>query len=239
MGKLIFVNTNLTNGIFGVVICSVLIFGGAYATISGAYGGILAILLGLAIMKFCLEIATRKTEIYEQGFKSKSLFSQISGRYADQKSVIRSAVSRNAVLNTQIHFVAASGAKFMVADEALGGRDKKMDQLLDLACSALAEKWVKTLERQTEVVWLEKDDKPLLRIRKDGVLIGDGTGLDPFIPLDQLRFKEQYGLRMDILNGEKKILTVNSAESNFFVGQALVSSLLKKQSQAFGATTQG
>ena len=236
MGKLIFVNTNRTNGIVGVVLCSALALGGGYATVNGAYWGLLAVLLGLACGKYSLRIATQKTEIYEQGFSAKNIFGQLSGRYADQKSVGRSAISRNGVLTTTIIFIAPSGKKFMVSDEALGGKDNKMLKLLDLACAALAEKWAKTLEQNTEVVWLEKGSSPLLRIRKDGITIGDGTGPDGFIPLNQVRYKEVFGLKVDILNGDRKVLTAHTSTPNFFVGQTLIANLLKKQSQAYAAT---
>ena len=119
----------------------------------------------------------------------------------------------------------------------VSGRDADQKSVSrSLACGALAEEWAKTLDRQNEVVWLEKDSNPLPRIRKDGIRIADGTGSDGFIPLTQLRYEDVYGLKVDILNGDRKVLTISSGVKNFFVGETLITNVLRKQQAAFGAT---
>ena len=48
---------------------------------------------------------------------------------------------------------------------------------MEQASTAMAEIWAKNLERQTEVIWLMDGSKPLLKIRKDGVLVADKRAL--------------------------------------------------------------
>src|SRR3954454_2451419 len=109
MGELLFVNTNRANGIFGVILCLAMRAIGLWTTLSGAYPGVVLIPLGIYLGKFCLKIATQRTELYEQGFVSKNIFGSVRGRYADLKSIVRGAVKTNGVLQTNIHFVTNSG----------------------------------------------------------------------------------------------------------------------------------
>src|SRR5437667_3738510 len=109
MGKLLFVNTNRTNGIVGVGLCLAMAALGVWTTLSGAYAGSVLIPLGIYLGKFCLKIATQQNELYEQGFVSKNVFGGVRGRYADLQSIARGAVRTNGVTQTNIHFVTNSG----------------------------------------------------------------------------------------------------------------------------------
>lgn len=238
MGKLLFVNTNRANGIVGLIVCAGAICVGIWAAFDGAYAGLIMVPLGLLGGKFCLKIATQRAELYEQGFASKNIFGQISARYADLKSITRGAVSRNGVLQTHILFTTQRGETATITNEKFLKGDGKMELLLDRSCAALAETWAKTLDRQTEVVWLVRGTSPLLKIRKDGIMIEGKSGADGFIPLGQFAAKQAYGLDVNLLNGDKKVITVSSGEPNYFVGWALLDVIARKQ-QAKAATTQG
>lgn len=212
---------------------------GVGAALSGAYIGILFVPLGLFGGKFCLKIATQRAELYEQGFVSKNIFGGVSARYADLKSIARGATSKNGVLQSRIHFGTQAGEKVIVAHEVFRKGDNKMQLLLDHACGALAETWFKTLERKTEVVWLMKGSSPLLKIRKEGLLVESKPGPDGLIPLNQLRVQPLYGLEVQIFNGDKKVLTANSGAENYYVGLTLIEKLIEKQQQSMAATTRG
>lgn len=232
MGKLLFVNTNRTNGIFGVIICAALVACGVGLGIEGTYVGILLVPAGLFGGKFCLKLATTRSEIYEQGFITKSWFGSVTARYADLKGISRYAVRVNGVLNTSVYFLTQSGEKVTMTRESI--RNDKMTQLLDYACESLATTWMKTLDRQKEVVWLVKETVPYLRIRKDGVVYqgknAQGmTGADEFISLNELQLKSGPLATVDICRGDTKIAKVNSAESNYFVGETLIAMLLENQ----------
>jgi hypothetical protein len=232
MGKLLFVNTNRTNGIFGVIICAALVACGVGLGIEGTYVGILLVPAGLFGGKFCLKLATTRSEIYEQGFITKSWFGSVTARYADLKGISRYAVRVNGVLNTSVYFLTQSGEKVTMTRESI--RNDKMTQLLDYACESLATTWMKTLNRQKEVVWLVKETVPYLRIRKDGVVYqgknAQGmTGADEFISLNELQLKSGPLATVDICRGDTKIAKVNSAESNYFVGETLIAMLLENQ----------
>jgi hypothetical protein len=236
MGKLLFVNTNRVNGIVGLIASLIFAGVGAAATFTGSYLGLIGVALGLLLGKFCLKTATQRAELYEQGFVSKSMFESQSGRYADLESIIRGAIRTNGVVTTRIHLVARSGAQLMISSEALGKGDKDSKLLMDHACRSLAETWAKNLERNTEVIWLKKGASPLLKIRKEGVLVEGATGADGLIPLSQMRVEpRQVGLSVDILNGDRKVMTVNSGEPNYHVGLALIAMILEKQTQSFAA----
>jgi hypothetical protein len=239
MGKLLFVSTNRTNGIVGLLACAAAVLVGAWAALSGAYAGILFVLLGLLGSKFCLKIATQRAELYELGFVSRNIFGGVSARFADLKSIARGAVSRNGVVQSNIYFRTKSGETVTITREVFLKGDDKMQVLLDHACSALAQAWAKTLERQTEVVWLMKGSSPLLKIRKEGVLVEGKSGSDALIPLNQFRVQPLFGLEVQILNGDEKVLKANSGDSNYFVGQALIAMLQPKQQQSMAATTRG
>jgi hypothetical protein len=240
MGKLLFVNTNRVNGIVGLVASLVFAGLGAAAIFTGSYLGWIGVALGLLLGKFCLKTATQRSELYEQGFVSKSIFGSQSGRYADLKSITRGAVRTNGVVTTRVHLVAQSGERLIVSREALGNGDKESQLLMDRACRSLSETWVKTLERNKEVVWLTKGSSPLLKIRKEGVLVEGASGTDGLIPLSQMRTQpRQTGLGVDILNGDRKIMTVNSGEPNYYVGLALIAMVLEKQTQSFAAGARG
>jgi hypothetical protein len=232
MGKLLFVNTNRTNGIFGVIICAALVACGVGLGIEGTYVGILLVPAGLFGGKFCLKLATTRSEIYEQGFITKSWFGSVTARYADLKGISRYAVRVNGVLNTSVYFLTQSGEKVTMTRESI--RNDKMTQLLYCACESLATTWMKTLDRQKEVVWLVKGTVPYLRIRKDGVVYqgknAQGmTGADEFISLNELQLKSGPLATVDICRGDTKIAKVNSAESNYFVGETLIAMLLENQ----------
>jgi len=235
MGKLLFVNTNRINGIFAVVICLALVAIGIWLTIDGTYVAAIFVPLGLLGIKFFLKMATQRTELYEQGFISKNIYGGVRGRYGDLKSITRSAVRVNGVLNTNIFLTTNSGQKLIVSNEKLLKGDDKMELLMERASTAMAEVWAKNLERQTEVVWLMDGSKPLLKIRKDGVLVGDKSGVDTYIPFGQFQMKPLYGLGVQILNGDQKVMTTNSGVPNFHVGLALITILANKRS--VGATT--
>jgi hypothetical protein len=175
-----------------------------------------------------LKAVTLKCEIYEQGFVSKSAFGSVSGRYGELKSISRGAVRTNLVLITNIGFVTQSGAKAALSMESIGN-DDKMEQLLDYACLAMANTWMKILQRQNEVVWVAKDSKPTLKIRKDGVLVKEKTGVEGFIPFSQFRVKPGFALKADIFNGDKKVVTVNTGDPNYFVGETLIAMLIENQ----------
>jgi hypothetical protein len=234
MGKLLFVNTNRTNGIAGMVICACMIILGLWTALSGAYAGILFVPLGILGGKFCLKIATLKTQVYEQGFVSTHIFGRTSGRYGELKSISRGATRTNGVLMTNIHFVTRSGAKATVTNEGLG-KDDKMGQLLNYSCHALASNWMTSLERQNEVVWMMKDSLPIMKIRKDGVLIKEKTGVESFIPLNQFHANPGYALAVDICYGDKKALKVNTGEPNYFVGEMLIAMLVNNQQRPLPA----
>jgi hypothetical protein len=128
----------------------------------------------------------------------------------------------------------------MISNEALGKGDKESQLLMDRACTSLAGTWAKTLERNTEVVWLKKGSSPFLKIRKDGVVVEGATGMDGLIPLSQMRTQAlPMGLNVDILNGDRRVITVNSGEANYFVGLALIAMILEKPTQSFAAGTRG
>jgi hypothetical protein len=233
MGKLLFVNTNRTNGIFGVIICAALVACGIGLGIEGTYAGILLVPAGLFGGKFCLKLATTRSEIYEQGFITKSWFGSVTARYADLKGISRYAVRVNGVLNTSVYLATQSGEKAVITRESVRNHDK-MTQLLDHACRALASTWLKTLERQKDVVWLVKGTTPTLRIRKDGVVYtgtnAQGlTGAEDFISLSDLQLKSGPLATVEICRGDTKIAKVNSAESNYFVGETLIAMLLENQ----------
>jgi hypothetical protein len=236
MGKLLFVNTNRVNGIVGLIASLIFVVLGAYSALTGTYLGLIAVALGLLLGKFCLKTATQRAELSEQGFVSKSMFESQSGRYADLKSITRGAVRTNGVVTTRVHLVARSGERLMISSEALGKGDKDSQSLMDYACRGLAETWAKNLERNMEVVWLTKGSSPFLKIRREGVMLEGATGADGLIPLSQMRVEpRQVGLSVDILNGDRKVMTVNSGEPNYHVGLALIAMILEKQTQSFAA----
>jgi hypothetical protein len=230
MGKLLFVNTNRVNGIFGLIICAGAIAAGVWSGLNGAYAWVLLVPIGLFAGKFCLKMATMRSEIYEEGFVTTSWFGSVTARYADLKSISRSAVRINGVLNTNVHFVAESGEKATLSREALG-HDDKMSQVLDHACEGLANKWMKTLDRQKEVVWIVNKTSPLLRIRKDGIVFQGKSGADEFIPLNEVQMKSKYPATVDICRGDAKVTNVNCASPNYFVGEMLIAMLLEKHSR--------
>ncbi len=236
MGKLLFVNTNRVNGIAAIVICLAMIAIGIWLTLDGTYVAAIFVPLGLLGIKFFLKIATQRVELYEQGYVSKNIFGGVRGRYADLKALTRSAVTRNGVLNTDIFLTTNAGEKVIIHNEKFLKGDDKMQLLLERAGTAMAETWMKTLERQTEVVWLTNGASPLLKIRKDGVLVEGKSGSDGFISIGQFNTKQLYGLDMQILNGNQQVIKVNSGAINFFVGLILISMLANKQ-RSMAATT--
>ena len=240
MGKLLFVNTNRVNGIVGLAASLIFAGLGAAATFTESYLGLIGVALGLLLGKFCLKTATQRSELYELGYISKSIFGSQSGRYADLESITRGAVRTNGVVTTRVHLVAQSGERLIVGREALGKGDTDSQLLMDHACGSLAETWAKNLERNTEVIWLQKGSSPLLKIRKEGVLVEGATGADGLIPLSQMRLQpRQVGLSVDILNGDRKVMTVNSGEPNYHVGLALIAMIIEKQTQSFAAGARG
>jgi hypothetical protein len=228
MGSLLFVKSSAIYGIFGLMVCGGAIVAGVWMAMGGAYAGLLLVPLGFLVGKFCLKIATLKFEIYEHGFISKSIFGTLSGRYADLISIARGATRTNGVLMTNIHFVTKSGAKATVTSEGLR-KDDKMAQLLNYACHALATTWMKTLERQNEIDWMSKGSSPTLKIRKDGVLVKEKSGVEAFIPLSRFQVKSSFALAADIFDDDKKIVKVNTGSPNYFVGETLIAMLLQKQ----------
>ncbi len=236
MGKLLFVNTNRTNGIIGLIACLALVGLGSWTTLSGAYIGFVCVPVGLWLGKFCLKAATQRSELHEQGFVSKNIFGGQSGRYADLKSITRGATRTSGVVQTNIHLVAQSGERLIISRQSPGQGDHESQLLLDRASRSLAETWAKALERQTEVVWLANGTKPVLKIRKEGVMVEGVTGVDGLISLGQMRVQPKpVGLAVDILNGDRKVLTVNSGEPNYYVGLALIAMILEKQTHSFAA----
>ena len=236
MGKLLFVKTYRAGGIIGLIFSFGLIVAGVWVALSGTYAAILLVPVGLFLGKLFLKAVTLKCEIYEQGFVSKSATGGASGRYADLKSISRGATRSNGVLMTNIHLVTQSGAKATIASEGFG-KDDKMGQLLTYACQALASTWMRTLERQNEVLWMAKDSSPTLKIRKDGVLVKEKTGVEGFIPLSQFNVKPGFALAVEIFNGDKKVVKVNSGEPNYFVGETLIAMLREKQQRAATASS--
>jgi hypothetical protein len=233
MGKLLFVNTNRANGIFGVIMCAAAIAAGVWCGLDGTYAGILLVPAGLFGGKFFLKLASTRSEIYEQGFITKSWFGSVTARYSDLKAISRSAVRVNGVLNTNVSFATQSGEGVTMTRESMGRTDK-MAQLLDYACKSLASTWMKTLDRQKEMVWIAKGTSPILRIRKDGVVFqgknGQGTiGADEFIQLNELQLISGFLATVDICRGDAKVTKVNSAEPNYFVGETLIAMLLENQ----------
>lgn len=240
MGKLLFVNTNRINGIFGVVICAAIAACGIGLTMGGNYAGALLIPFGIAGVAFCLKIATQRAEIYEHGFVSKSIYGSVSGSYSDLKSIYRMAVRRNGVLTTNIFLTTNAGQKLGISNEKFLKGDDKMELLLDRSSGDLAETWAKTLDKGTEVVWLKDGDSPLLKIRKDGVLVEPKNGLPTFIPLGQFQIKNAtFPGSVEILNHDQKVMNINSVAPNYFVGLKLIELLLGKQQQSKAATNRG
>ncbi|HSS97638.1 MAG TPA: hypothetical protein VLK33_11440 [Terriglobales bacterium] len=230
MGKLLFVNTNRVNGIAAIVICVAMIALGIWLTLDGTYVAAIFVALGLLGIKFFLKMATQRTELYEQGFRSKNIFNGISGRYADLKSITRSAVRVNGVLNTDIFLTTNAGEKVIVHNEKFRKGDDKMELLMEQASGAMAETWAKNLERQTDVVWLMDGAKPLLKIRKDGVLVTDKSGTEIYVPFTQFQIKATHGLGVEILNANQKVLPTSTAVANFHVGLSLIAILANKRS---------
>lgn len=232
MGKLLFVNTNRITGIFGVILCAgVIAVGVSYGldgTFAGFLLGFLLVPVGLYAGKVLLKMATTRSELYEQGFVTTSWFSTGTARYSDLKAISRFAVRRRGVLNTHIYLVTQSGERATIIRESLGN-DDKMWQLMDYACKSLAGTWMKTLDRQKEVVWIVKGTIPILRIRKDGIVFQGRNGADEFIALNELQLKVGFLATVDICRGDTKVLQVNPAESNCFVGEMLIAMLLENQ----------
>jgi hypothetical protein len=228
MGKLLFVNTNRTNGIFGIIICVAVIAAGVGLGLEGTYAGILLVPAGLFGGKFCLKLATMRSELYEQGFITKHCFGSVTARYADLKSISRFATRRNGVLNIHIHLHTQSGEVASIMDESIR-QNNKMLQLLDHACKSLASTWMKTLDSQKEVVWIVKGTSPVVRLRKDGLVFQRENGAEEFISLNELQLKPGYATAVEICRGDVKVTNLNSSESNFFVGEALIAMLLENQ----------
>jgi hypothetical protein len=80
-----------------VVFCACAVAAGLWFGFDGDYAGFLLVPAGLFVGKFCLKIATLRTELYEQGFVSKNAFGSASGRYEELRSISRSAVRTNGV----------------------------------------------------------------------------------------------------------------------------------------------
>jgi hypothetical protein len=228
MGKLLFVNTNRATGIFGIIICAGAIAAGVWFGLEGAYAGLLFVPAGLFAGKFCLKIATMRSELYEQGFVKASCFGSVTGRYGDLKSISRGAVRTNGVLVTNIHFVTQSGEKATISKESVG-KDDQMSQLLGHACAALATTWMKTLDRQKEVVWMVKGTSPILRIRKDGIVYQGKMGTDEFIPMNELRLRSGHAMAVELCRGDQNVAKINSGDPNYLVGETLVAMLLENQ----------
>jgi hypothetical protein len=228
MGRLLFVNTRRTYGIFGLIVCSGAIGAGMWMACGGAYAGLALVPIGLLCGKFCLKMATLKTELYEQGFVSRDIFGGVSGRYADLKSIARGAVRTNGVLTTNIHFVTQTGEKVTVSEEA---------QVLNYSCKAMATTWMKTLDRLKEVPWITKDSIPILKIRHDGVIVEGKRESDGFIPLSELELKAGQVLSVKVCRGDREIVAVESAAANYFVGEMLVR-MLAESRRALGARAQ-
>ena len=236
MGKLLFVKTYRGGGIVGLVFCFCLIAAGMWIALSGTYVAILLVPVGCFLGKIFLKAATMKHQIYEEGFVLKSATGGFSGRYADLKVIARGATRYNGVLMTNIHFVTQAGAKTTITNEEFA-MDAKMSQLLTYACRALANTWMKALERQREVVWIAKESGPILKIRKDGVLVKGKTGIEEFIPLSQFNVKPGFALAVEIFNGDKKVVKVNSGEPNYFVGETLLAMLGENQRRSATASS--
>jgi len=49
----------------------------------------------------------------------------------------------------------------------------------------------------------------------------------------------QGGLGVDVLNGDRKVMTGESGEPNYYVGLALIAMILEKQTQSFAAGARG
>ncbi len=228
MGKLLFVNTNRTNGIFGVLICAALVAAGVGLGLEHNYPGILLVPAGLFGGKFCLKLATMRSELYEKGFINASCFGSVSARYADLQSISRYGVRVNGVLNTHVYFVTKSGERVVIARESIR-QDDKMIQLVSHACGSLASAWMNTLEHQNEVVWIADKTGPILRLRKDGVVFKGKMGADEFIPLNDLQLKPGPLTLVDVCRGDAKVVRLNYADRNFFVGETLVAMLREKQ----------
>jgi hypothetical protein len=228
MGKLLFVNTNRVNGIFGVILCAGAIAAGVWYGLDGTYAGFLLVPGGLFAGKFLLKLATMRSELYEQGFVTTSCFGSVTARYGDLKSISRFAVLRNGVLNTHIYFVTQSGERVAMIKESIL-QDDKMAQLLGNACESLASTWMKILDRQKEVLWIAEGTSPILRVRKDGVVFQGKSGADEFIPLNQLQMKSGYAAAVEICRGDTKVVKINSSAPNYFVGETLIAMLLENQ----------
>ena len=212
-----------------MIVCAGAIAAGVWFGLGGAYAGILLVPAGLFAGKFFLKLATMRSELYEQGFIAKSCFGSVSGRYSDLKAISRLVIRRNGVLNTQIQLVTQSGERATISRESLG-KDDKMWQLMDYACKSLAGTWMKTLDRQKEVVWIAKGTTPLLRIRKDGIVFQGENGADEFIALNELQLKAGFfATEVEVCRGDTKVLRVNRAESNCFVGEMLLAMLLENR----------
>jgi len=99
--------------------------------------------LGLLLGKFCLKTATQRSELYEQGFISKSIFGKpkrpLRGPEVDHPRRGQDEWGGNA----RVHLVAQSGERLIVSREALGKGDQESQLLMDRACRGLAETWAK------------------------------------------------------------------------------------------------
>jgi hypothetical protein len=227
-GEIVACKHESSNGIFGIIICAGAIAAGVWFGLGGAYAGLILVPGGLFAGKFCLKLATMRSEIYEQGFVTNSWFESVTARYKELQSISRFAVRANGVLNTHVHFVTQSGEEATLIREALG-HDDKMAQLLAHACESLASTWMKTLNCQKEVVWIMNGASPLLPIRKDGVIFQGKSGAEEFISLNEVQLKSRYAATVDICRGDAKVTNVNSASPNYLVGETLIAKLLENQ----------
>src|SRR5580698_3848418 len=134
MGKLLFVHTNRIYGWWGVILCIGAIVGGIYGAFTGTYAALGFTVLGALPLKVCLRLATQRTELFEAGFSSTSTFDKVSARYADLKSIGRTLVRRNGVMNTLLVLKTYEGKTIALSGEAFLKRNAEMETLLDAAC---------------------------------------------------------------------------------------------------------
>jgi hypothetical protein len=234
MGKLLLVNTNRIYGWWGVMMCAGAILGGIYGAVVGAYAALGLTVVGAAAIKICLRMATQRTEVYECGFSSTSMFGKVSARYADLKSISRTSVTRNGVVNTMLFFGTQNGERVQIVTEKLLKQDERIQDVLERACGALAETWEKRLDKQKEIDWIVNGSQAVLKIRKEGVLVeGNPVGL---IPLDQFQIQSK-GWLFAVCKGEQKVTTVNAASANYYTGLMLIENLRKANSKAMFANT--
>ena len=247
MGKLLFVNTNRVNGWFGVVLCfGAIVLGLVWTAMAVGFGrfhadpgdwklflptGLVFVAGGAMALKYCLVVATQRTTLYEHGFVSESIFGRLELLYADLQGISRGAIARSGVRTTVVRLVTKGKRNIRISRETfLNRQDEQMATLVENACRDLAQRWIERLRKEQEIDWMMERNRPVLRLRKDGVLAFAKDGSQEFVPFSHFGIEDVPGtLDCWILNMQKRVRYVNTAWPSFYAGIHALE-LLKKSS---------